>query len=179
METTTSRVKEVFVWLIEHKYISSQKQLAEQIGFAPTTISNILAGRAVVSAKFARALKMFSNGQIDSDWILTGKGNMLISENNPSIRRDLEQIIAERNIVEYRIRRQLQQFYEITGFAIDDIKCSHSTDQDGNIVFDVRIPLTIPSDGVASREPRQEHKQINPVTQKAYELIENFTQTIE
>ena len=172
MEAITSRVQDVILWLIEHKYTSSKRELAEQIGYSPSSISLILNGRVKVTPRFAKTLETFSNGRINSDWILTGNGNMVDSENKPYTHMDLEHIIADRNIIEDGLRRQLQEFYKTTGIAIDSIGCSHSIDQDGNAVFDVRIPLSIPSDGSASRELQQEYKQINPTIQEAYELMD-------
>ena len=69
----------------------SSSQFADEIGVQRSALSHVLSGRNNPSLDFVMKIKACFN-EISLDWLLLGKGNMLISsnENTNSILRDNE-----------------------------------------------------------------------------------------
>lgn len=58
----------------------SERAFALKCGLKPTTVNNQLIGKREVSLATITAI-LSSFGEIYSDWLLLGKGNMLLSDN--------------------------------------------------------------------------------------------------
>ena len=74
--TVQENVKKVVAWLISSGYATSQRELAEKMGYRESSFSQILNGHVPVSDKFLGRLKNVDS-RIDIDWIRTGYGEML------------------------------------------------------------------------------------------------------
>ncbi|MCT4698488.1 XRE family transcriptional regulator [Tenacibaculum haliotis] len=75
-----SNINERVAYLIEIKANNNKKKFAEMIGFAPQVVSNIVSGRK--SKPSFDVLNAIKSSFVDvlSDWLLTGKGEILKSE---------------------------------------------------------------------------------------------------
>lgn len=73
-------INERISYLIDFKANKNKKKFAEMIGFAPQVISNIVSGRK--SKPSFDVLNSISSSFVDinSEWLLTGKGEMLKGE---------------------------------------------------------------------------------------------------
>ena len=74
--TVQENVKKVVTWLISTGYATSQRELAEKMGYRESSFSQILNGHVPVSDKFLGRLKNIDS-RIDIGWIKTGYGEML------------------------------------------------------------------------------------------------------
>ena len=70
-----------FLQIIENKCLGNQKKFAEMIGFAPQVISNIVSGRKSKPSYDVLNAVLSSFVDINAEWLLTGRGNMLKSDN--------------------------------------------------------------------------------------------------
>ncbi|CEN41113.1 hypothetical protein CCAN12_800066 [Capnocytophaga canimorsus] len=66
--------------MIEKKCFGNQKKFAEMIGFAPQVISNIVSGRRSKPSYDVLRSVLSSFVDVNAEWLLTGKGSMLKSE---------------------------------------------------------------------------------------------------
>lgn len=74
-------LKTAISWLMEQKSVSSQRNLADMLGYNPSALSQILNGHVPVSEKFlARLVSM--EPRLNVDWIRTGKGKMILPAKN-------------------------------------------------------------------------------------------------
>lgn len=67
-------------YVIENQYKGNQKKFAETIGFAPQVVYNIVSGRKSKPSFDVLEAILSSFVDISSDWLLTGKGEMLKSD---------------------------------------------------------------------------------------------------
>ncbi|MBO4659718.1 MAG: helix-turn-helix domain-containing protein [Prevotella sp.] len=76
MNSTCERLKQVVAWLIANGEASSQRELAKQLGYTPSSLSQIINGHVPLSDKFLNRLVTL-DGRVNAEWIRTGEGNML------------------------------------------------------------------------------------------------------
>lgn len=73
---TKENLKQVVAWLIANGVASSQRDLAGQLGYTPSSLSQIVNGRVPLSDKFLNRLVNL-DGRINTTWIRTSEGSML------------------------------------------------------------------------------------------------------
>jgi transcriptional regulator with XRE-family HTH domain len=73
------RIKKVIDWLIFEGKVKSRRDLAEKMGYTESSMSQILNEKVSLSDKFIKKLSIMDNS-INPTWLLSGEGNMLISE---------------------------------------------------------------------------------------------------
>ncbi len=71
------RVKKVMRWLISGGYASSQRELAQLMGYRESSLSQIVNGRVPLSMKFLNRLCALDHN-IRLEWLLTGEGVMIV-----------------------------------------------------------------------------------------------------
>lgn len=64
-------------YIIDNQYSENKKKFADSIGYSPQVISNIVAGRRTKPSYEVLNAIISTNVYINSEWLLTGKGNML------------------------------------------------------------------------------------------------------
>ena len=69
-------IRKVVAWCISQGYASSQRELAELLGYKESSFSQILNGHVPLSEKFLNRLNRLDN-RINIDWIKTGYGKMI------------------------------------------------------------------------------------------------------
>mgnify|MGYP003397347028 CR=1 FL=1 len=72
-----SNINERILYIIENQHNNNQKKFAESIGFAAQVIYNIVSGRKSKPSYDVIEAIISTNDDIDSEWLLTGKGSML------------------------------------------------------------------------------------------------------
>lgn len=77
--TIKDRLKKIVAWLLDKKDATSQKSLANMLGYNPSSFSQILNGRVPVSGKFLNRLVVMEPC-INLEWVRTGKGEMLLEK---------------------------------------------------------------------------------------------------
>ena len=70
------KLKKVIFWLISQGIENSQEDLANKLGYNPSSVSQIITGIKPLSNKFANKLITLSE-KINLDYLLTGEGEML------------------------------------------------------------------------------------------------------
>ena len=78
MDGICDRLKQVMAWLIANGEASSQREVAMQLGYTPSSLSQIVNGHVPLSDKFLNRLTGLDR-RIDVKWIRTGEGNMLVT----------------------------------------------------------------------------------------------------
>lgn len=73
----TNRFKTIVLYLVGEGTVTSQKDLADKLGYPATTLSQIINGKMGTSDKFIAKLKHLQPN-INEDWLLTGEGEMLL-----------------------------------------------------------------------------------------------------
>ena len=73
-------INERILYLIDNQYNGSQKKFADSIGYAPQVVFNIVAGRKSSPSYDVLNAIILTNDNINTDWLLTGKGDMLKSD---------------------------------------------------------------------------------------------------
>ena len=76
--TETQRVKKVINWLVFMEYAENERELAEKLGYAKSSFSQIVNGKVPLSERFVQKLASVDRN-INEVWIMTGEGNMLNS----------------------------------------------------------------------------------------------------
>jgi hypothetical protein len=74
--TDFQRTKKVIDWLIFQGKIKSQKELARELGYTESSMSQIINGKVPLSERFVKKLSMMGDN-INENWMLTGEGDML------------------------------------------------------------------------------------------------------
>jgi transcriptional regulator with XRE-family HTH domain len=74
--TETQRIKKVVEWLIFKGKVKSRRDLAENMGYTESSVSQILNGKVPLSDKFIKKLSIMDS-VINQDWLFTGEGEML------------------------------------------------------------------------------------------------------
>ena len=75
--TDIQRVKTVANWLIFINYAQNEKEIAEKLGYTKSSFSQIINGKVPLSKRFVQKLCL-ADSRINRNWILTGKGGMLM-----------------------------------------------------------------------------------------------------
>lgn len=70
-------INDRIVYLIDNQYNKSQKKFAESIGYSPQVVSNIVSGRRNKPSFDVLNAILSTNVYINSDWLLTGRGEMI------------------------------------------------------------------------------------------------------
>lgn len=70
-------INERISYIIDNQYNGNQKKFAENIGFSAQVISNIVSGRKSKPSYEVLNAIVSTNVYINSEWLLTGKGDML------------------------------------------------------------------------------------------------------
>ncbi|MCF0219879.1 MAG: hypothetical protein HUK14_08865 [Muribaculaceae bacterium] len=78
--TPGQRVQQVVAWLTEQKIIVNKTDLAEQMGYSLSGLSQIMHDRVPVTLRFAHNIKRKVDNRINVQWLLTGEGNMLTKD---------------------------------------------------------------------------------------------------
>lgn len=64
-------------YLIDNQYNKNKKKFANSIGYSPQVVSNIVAGRRTKPSYDVLNAIISTNVYINSEWLLTGKGEMM------------------------------------------------------------------------------------------------------
>ena len=71
-------MRKVVAWLLSTGVAGSQRELALQLGYNPSSFSQIINGKVPLSDKFLGRITALEP-RINAEWIRTGKGEMLLS----------------------------------------------------------------------------------------------------
>ena len=74
--TDIQRVRAVIKWLIYAGYGQTEKEIAGDLGYTQSYFSQIINGKVPLSKQFLRKISSVSSN-INYNWLLTGKGEML------------------------------------------------------------------------------------------------------
>lgn len=77
----SENIKKVILWLISQGIVDSQEQLAEKLGYNPSSVSQIVSGIKPLSHKFADKICSLSE-KINKDYLFAESDNILIGDNN-------------------------------------------------------------------------------------------------
>lgn len=75
------RVIKAFKWLKFNGHVNNDREIAEKLGYTKSSLSQILNGKVPLSEKFINNVSI-SFPELNSEWLKTGEGEMLISKNN-------------------------------------------------------------------------------------------------
>lgn len=78
--TTERRLKKVINWLIYREVAENERAVADLLGYTKSSFSQIMNGRVPLSEKFVSKLCQLDQN-INEVWILTGEGDMFLSDN--------------------------------------------------------------------------------------------------
>ena len=70
------RIKKVINWLIFNEHASSEKEIAEKLGYTKSSFSQIINGKVPLSQKFIDKL-IAIDFNLNKTWLLSGEGSML------------------------------------------------------------------------------------------------------
>lgn len=73
------RLRKVISWLIYEDYAKNETNLAETLGYNKSSFSQVVNGKVPLSDRFLNKLYIF-NTNINKNWIRTGEGTMLESD---------------------------------------------------------------------------------------------------
>lgn len=79
MNDVTRRLKRAINWLIFQEIAENETELAEKLGYRKSSFSQIVNGKVPLADKFVKRLCSLDEN-INEVWILTGEGDLLISE---------------------------------------------------------------------------------------------------
>lgn len=74
--TEQQRIKKIIKWLIFSDFAENDKEVAENLGYTKSSLSQIVTGKVPVSEKFIKKL-CSADKNINEEWINTGEGEML------------------------------------------------------------------------------------------------------
>lgn len=80
-----SNINDRILYIIENQCNKNQKKFADLIGFSPQVIGNIVSGRKSKPSFDVLVAILSSFVDIDSEWLLTGKGEMLKQPKGPAM----------------------------------------------------------------------------------------------
>ncbi|MBR6899735.1 MAG: helix-turn-helix transcriptional regulator [Bacteroidales bacterium] len=72
-----NKVRSVVEWFISQGRVGSQRELAQTLGYNPSSFSQILNGRVPLSEKFLTRLSAFEP-RLNIEWVKSGRGEMLL-----------------------------------------------------------------------------------------------------
>ena len=75
---TTENLKQLVAWFVANGVATSQRDLAQQLGYTPSSLSQIINGHVPLSDKFLNRVKALDS-RINTDWIRTSSGDMLLT----------------------------------------------------------------------------------------------------
>lgn len=75
---TTENLKQLVAWFVANGVATSQRDLAQQLGYTPSSLSQIINGHVPLSDKFLSRVKALDS-RINTDWIRTSSGDMLLT----------------------------------------------------------------------------------------------------
>ncbi|MDB0601360.1 hypothetical protein PL373_09400 [Tenacibaculum maritimum] len=123
-------INERILYIIDNKVNSNKKKFAEMIGFAPQVVSNIVSGRkSKPSFDVLNAIKT-SFDDLDSNWLLTGEGEMLKQEqpkqevSNIDYKEKYYKVLEEKDILSQQIITLQQQLLGNTSNMEDNMNRS-------------------------------------------------------
>ena len=93
--TEIQRIKKVINWLIFQEKISSQRELAEKMGYTESSMSQILNEKVSLSENFIKKLSIMDDA-INEDWLFAEKGEML--KNNQQIENVSNSTVVGANV---------------------------------------------------------------------------------
>lgn len=96
--TTNQRLKELIKFLIDNKKVYNQKDFADKIGKSKTQLSEMVKGTLVISERTVHAI-VTAFPELNTEWLLTGKGEMLKEEKKSSPQKE-EIITMSREVFE-------------------------------------------------------------------------------
>ena len=70
------RIKKVINWLIFNEHASSEKEIAEKLGYTKSSFSQIINGKVPISERFIEKL-IAVDFNMNKTWLVSGEGNML------------------------------------------------------------------------------------------------------
>lgn len=73
------RIKRVINWLIFNEHASSEKEIAEKLGYTKSSFSQIINGKVPLSQKFIDKL-IAIDFNLNKAWLLSGEGSMFIDD---------------------------------------------------------------------------------------------------
>ncbi len=77
---TEKRMKKVINWLIYQEIAENERALADLLGYTKSSFSQIVNGKVPLSEKFVKKLCSLDEN-INEVWIISGEGNMFLSDN--------------------------------------------------------------------------------------------------
>lgn len=92
MDQIRKRIRESMDWLKDHRHFSSNRAIAEKMGYNPSVVSQVITGKSNVSERFVRNLCSVYPA-LNFDWIWNGEGNMILDK--PSRCNDYEQSMPQ------------------------------------------------------------------------------------
>lgn len=128
MKITKKAINDRFIlaieFLVNNKYVQSKKQISEELELKGSKLSEILSSRMHATTEVLANFCVIYD--IDMDWLLTGKGDMLksIDSHTQTHQEDLGQIIKESQVSIYKLKtdyfgveRQSIPLYETSAAA--------------------------------------------------------------
>ncbi len=100
----SKRFSNIYYILLAKKKIKNQKDLADRIGSYSYIIGDILKGKRNLTIEQARKLVEFTN--LNSEWLLTGKGRVFANKKNNKLELDY---IDELNIIRDEYKTRLEE----------------------------------------------------------------------
>tara|TARA_R110000868_G_scaffold52171_6_gene164998 strand:- start:538 stop:1254 length:717 start_codon:yes stop_codon:yes gene_type:complete len=82
MMTNILNINERILYLIEKQYNANQKKFADSIGYSAQVVFNIVSGRKTKPSFDVLNAIISTNDDINSEWLLTGKGSVLKTESS-------------------------------------------------------------------------------------------------
>ncbi len=80
-----SSINDRIFYIIENQCNKNQKKFADLIGFSPQVVGNIVAGRRSKPSYDVLVAILSSFVDIDTDWLILGKGEMLKHPEGPAM----------------------------------------------------------------------------------------------
>lgn len=105
------RVIKVIDWLIFEKKAKTRKDLAKKMGYTESSISQILNQKVPLSERFINNLSIIDE-RINSDWLLTGDGEMLKEKTGYGDGEELKKVTSPIPPEEEPPPRRLIPFYD-------------------------------------------------------------------
>ncbi len=137
-----SNINDRISYLIDCKANSNKKKFAEMIGFAPQVISNIVSGRKSKPSFDVLNSIISSFVDIDSEWLLTGQGNVLKND------KIIQPINRNRKTTDKLIENQEIPLYDFEATA--GLKELFSSTSPQVVLDTIKIPNIPKCDGAVS-----------------------------
>ncbi len=137
-----SNINDRISYLIDCKANSNKKKFAEMIGFAPQVISNIVSGRKSKPSFDVLNSIISSFVDIDSEWLLTGQGNVLKND------KIIQPINRNRKTTDKLIENQEIPLYDFEATA--GLKELFSSASPQVVLDTIKIPNIPKCDGAVS-----------------------------